>query len=71
MMRQFERRRRGNAGAGQRQFGRSAALAHTAHLVRAPPVVAGHLGAFAENVPGGAAQPGVDLQPQAQRGATG
>ena len=35
MMRQFERRRRGNAGAGQRQFGRSAALAHTALAVAA------------------------------------
>jgi len=71
MMRQFERRGRGNAGTGQRQFDQSAALAHTAHIVQVPSVIAGHLGAFAGNVPGGAAQPSVNLQPQAQSGATG
>jgi len=40
----------------EHQFGRQAALAHAAHLVRVPPVVADHLGAFVGDVLGDGGQ---------------
>ena len=53
---EFGRRRRGDSRASDSQIGRQAALAHAAHFVGVPAVVADHLRAFVGDVLGDGGQ---------------